>query len=56
MSKWIKAEEDGSRKFYTFPITMGGYGTNPDEAWLAAIEAFSQDPGEYESYEILEGE
>ncbi len=30
---------------YEFTITLSGEGTNPEEAWQEAVEAFAQDPG-----------
>jgi hypothetical protein len=32
-------------KTYEFKVTLAGSGDNPDEAWLDAVEGFTQDPG-----------
>jgi len=32
-------------KHYTFPVTLSGYGDNPQEAWEDAVEGFCHDPG-----------
>jgi hypothetical protein len=43
-------------KHYSFTITLGADGVDPEDAWSAAVEAFQIDPGptpdDFESEEI----
>ena len=33
------------RKYYEFPLTLRGYGDDPDEAWRDAVEGLSECSG-----------
>jgi len=51
---WFEIKADGSGKLgsklneranYTFTVTIGAWGDNPDDAWENAVASFIQDPG-----------
>jgi hypothetical protein len=46
------------KRYYVFPIELGGLGNTPEEAWNDATEAFTNEPGptpdEYRVEEIEE--
>jgi hypothetical protein len=41
-------------KRYTFTVGLSGIGNSPEEAWIDAINQFSNDPGEPTDYETDE--
>jgi hypothetical protein len=38
---------------YVFTITLRGVGNNPEEAWDKAVEAFVDEPGEFDDYHLV---
>jgi len=45
-----KVSKGDKEYWFYFPITFGGVGTTPEEAWSDALDSFMQDPGSYDTF------